>query len=99
MMLHSELQTSIQEGVKINVLLFDNAAFGCINNLQMNHKMGSFGTENRFKDPKTGKMSGGLVPVDFAKTLRVTAVKPTECIQKKSSSPHWLMLNSKRYQP
>ncbi|MGI9898146.1 3D-(3,5/4)-trihydroxycyclohexane-1,2-dione acylhydrolase (decyclizing) [Vibrio natriegens] len=67
MMLHSELQTSIQEGVKINVLLFDNAAFGCINNLQMNHKMGSFGTENRFKDPKTGKMSGGLVPVDFAK--------------------------------
>lgn len=67
MMLHSELQTSIQEGVKINVLLFDNAAFGCINNLQMNQGMGSFGTENRFRDPETGKMTGQLVPVDFAK--------------------------------
>ncbi|MBF4391496.1 thiamine pyrophosphate-dependent enzyme, partial [Vibrio anguillarum] len=40
MMLHSELQTSIQEGVKINVILFDNAAFGCINNLQMSQGMG-----------------------------------------------------------
>lgn len=66
MMLHSELQTSIQEGVKINVVLFDNAAFGCINNLQMYNGMGSYGTENRFRDPATGKMTGGLVPVDFA---------------------------------
>jgi len=66
MMLHSELQTSIQEGIKINVVLFDNAAFGCINNLQMYNGMGSFGTENRFRDPETGKMTGGLVPVDFA---------------------------------
>ncbi|OLQ87842.1 3D-(3,5/4)-trihydroxycyclohexane-1,2-dione acylhydrolase (decyclizing) [Vibrio ponticus] len=67
MMLHSELQTSIQEGVKITVMLFDNAAFGCINNLQMSQGMGSYGTENRFRDPKTGQMTGALVPVDFAK--------------------------------
>ncbi|OXX60729.1 3D-(3,5/4)-trihydroxycyclohexane-1,2-dione acylhydrolase (decyclizing) [Vibrio sp. V10_P2A27P122] len=66
MMLHSELQTSIQEGVKINVILFDNAAFGCINNLQMSQGMGSFGTENRFRDPKTNTLTGPLVPVDFA---------------------------------
>ena len=33
-MLHSELLTSIQEGVKINVMLFDNKGFGCIDNLQ-----------------------------------------------------------------
>lgn len=67
MMMHSELQTSIQEGIKINILLFDNAAFGCINNLQMSQGMGSYGCENRFRDPKTGKMTGPLVPVDFAK--------------------------------
>jgi 3D-(3,5/4)-trihydroxycyclohexane-1,2-dione acylhydrolase (decyclizing) len=35
LMLHSELVTSIQEKKKINVLLFDNSGFGCINNLQM----------------------------------------------------------------
>ena len=67
MMLHSELQTAIQEGIKINVMLFDNAAFGCINNLQMSQGMNSYGTENRFRDGKTGQMTGKLVLVDFAK--------------------------------
>ena len=66
MMLHSELQTSVQEGVKVTLLLFDNAGFGCINNLQMSQGMGSFGTENRHRDPKTKKMTGPLVKVDFA---------------------------------
>jgi len=67
MMLHSELQTAIQEGIKINIILLDNMSFGCINNLQMDNGMGSFGTENRYRDPKTGKLTGRSVPVDFAK--------------------------------
>lgn len=66
LMLHSELVTSIQERRKINVLLLDNMAFGCINNLQMGHGMDSFGTEFRYRNPQTGKLDGGLVPVDFA---------------------------------
>lgn len=66
MMLHSELPTSIQERQKINVVLFDNMTFGCINNLQIGHGMGSFGTEFRFRNEKTGKLDGGFVPVDFA---------------------------------
>ncbi|MEJ6120472.1 3D-(3,5/4)-trihydroxycyclohexane-1,2-dione acylhydrolase (decyclizing) [Vibrio sp. 2-Bac 85] len=67
MMLHSELQTAIQEGIKIDIVLLDNMSFGCINNLQMDNGMGSFGTENRFRDAKTGKLMGKSVPVDFAK--------------------------------
>lgn len=67
MMLHSELPTSIQENQKINVVLFDNMAFGCINNLQMDNGMGSFGTEFRHRNPKTGKLDGKLVVIDFAK--------------------------------
>ncbi|MBL0845310.1 3D-(3,5/4)-trihydroxycyclohexane-1,2-dione acylhydrolase (decyclizing) [Pseudomonas mediterranea] len=66
MMLHSELATSIQERRKINVVLLDNMAFGCINNLQMGNGMDSFGTEFRFRDPDTGKLDGAFVPVDFA---------------------------------
>ena len=66
MMLHSELPTSIQERKKINVIVFDNMAFGCINNLQMGNGMGSFGTEFRFRNEKTGKLDGELVPIDFA---------------------------------
>lgn len=67
MMLHSELITSIQEGLKINLLVFDNMSFGCINNLQMGHGMGSFGTEFRYRNPKTGKLDGQLMTIDFAK--------------------------------
>ena len=66
MMLHSELATSIQERRKINVVLFDNMTFGCINNLQMGNGMDSFGTEFRYRNPETGKLDGGFVPVDFA---------------------------------
>lgn len=83
MMLHSELPTSIQERQKINVVLFDNMTFGCINNLEIEHGMGSFGTEFRFRNEKTGKLDGGFVPVDFAmnaasygcKTYKVTTVE------------------------
>jgi len=67
MMLHSELPTSIQEGMKINLLVFDNMSFGCINNLQMSKGMGSFGSEFRYRNPKTGKLDGKLMPIDFAK--------------------------------
>ncbi|CAM3386736.1 3D-(3,5/4)-trihydroxycyclohexane-1,2-dione acylhydrolase (decyclizing) [Pseudomonas floridensis] len=66
MMLHSELATSIQERRKINIVLLDNMTFGCINNLQMNNGMNSFGTEFRFRNAQTGQLDGDFVPVDFA---------------------------------
>ncbi len=75
LMLHSELVTSLQEGKKINVLLFDNAAFGCINNLQMENGMGSFGTEFRYRNPDTGQLDGRLIPIDFAKSAAGYGVK------------------------
>ncbi|MDC9590621.1 3D-(3,5/4)-trihydroxycyclohexane-1,2-dione acylhydrolase (decyclizing) [Xenorhabdus sp. XENO-10] len=67
LMLNSELQTAIQENIKITVLLFDNAGFGCINNLQMSQGMGSFATENRYRNQQSGKLDGALIPVNFAK--------------------------------
>lgn len=75
MMLHSELPTSIQERQKINIILFDNMSFGCINNLQMGHGMGSFGTEFRYRNPETGMLDGGLVPIDFAKNAEAYGCK------------------------
>lgn len=85
-MLHSELATSIQERRKINVVLLDNMTFGCINNLQVGHGMGSFGTEFRYRNPETGKLDGDFVPVDFAmsaaaygcKTYRVRTLEELE---------------------
>lgn len=75
LMLHSELVTAVQERQKINVLLFDNSGFGCINNLQMGNGMGSFGTEFRFRGEKTGRLDGGYVPIDFAKSAEGYGVK------------------------
>ncbi|MDG6880996.1 3D-(3,5/4)-trihydroxycyclohexane-1,2-dione hydrolase [Phocoenobacter uteri] len=80
MMLHSELVTSIQENKKINVIVFDNMANGCINNLQIGNGMDSFCTEFRFRNETSNQLNGGLVPVDFAmngasygcKTYKVT---------------------------
>ena len=65
LMLHSELITSLQEKKKINVLLFDNCGFGCINNLQMGNGIGNLATEFRYRDERGGLM-GGLIPIDYA---------------------------------
>ncbi|PFJ08937.1 3D-(3,5/4)-trihydroxycyclohexane-1,2-dione acylhydrolase (decyclizing) [Bacillus thuringiensis] len=82
-MLHSELVTSLQENKKINVLLFDNSGFGCINNLQMGNGMGSFGTEFRYRNQQTRKLDGAIMKIDFAasaagygvKTYHVTSIE------------------------
>lgn len=68
-MLHSELLTSIQEGTKITVLLFDNNGFGCIDNLQRSQGIPKFGCELRYRNPETGRLDGGgaKVPVSYAK--------------------------------
>lgn len=70
MMLHSELPQSIAEHKKINVILFDNMMNGCINNLEIGHGQGSYGTEFRFRNEKTGQLDGGFVPIDFAMNAR-----------------------------
>ncbi|HDR6299994.1 TPA: 3D-(3,5/4)-trihydroxycyclohexane-1,2-dione acylhydrolase (decyclizing) [Bacillus cereus] len=74
-MLHSELVTSLQENKKINVLLFDNSGFGCINNLQMGNGMGSFGTEFRYRNQETRKLDGAIMEIDFAASAAGYGVK------------------------
>lgn len=74
-MLHSELITSLQEHKKINVLLFDNASFGCINNLQMSNGIGNLATETRYRDEGTGKLLGDLMLIDYAASAAGYGVK------------------------
>jgi len=66
LMLHTELVTSIQEHQKINILLFDNASHGCINNLEMSNGIRNFGTEFRFRREDTGALSGRFIPISYA---------------------------------
>lgn len=74
LMLHTDLVTSLQEGKKINVLLFDNCGFGCINNLQMSNGIGNLATEFRYQG-KDENLGGGLMSIDYAKSAEGYGVK------------------------
>ncbi|MFV0381718.1 MAG: 3D-(3,5/4)-trihydroxycyclohexane-1,2-dione acylhydrolase (decyclizing) [Breznakia sp.] len=63
-MLHSEIATAVQERKKINILLFDNAGFGCINNLEMVNHLDSFATEFRYRNQQG--LDGDLMMTDYA---------------------------------
>ncbi|MGE7761422.1 3D-(3,5/4)-trihydroxycyclohexane-1,2-dione acylhydrolase (decyclizing) [Peribacillus sp. NPDC097895] len=75
LMLHSELITSIQYNHKINVLLFDNSGFGCINNLQMENGSGTYCCEFRTHDNKIMNIDYAKVAEGYgAKTYRANTV-------------------------
>lgn len=76
-MLNSEIGTIMQEKKKVNILVFDNCGFGCINNLEMNHGIGSLATEFRYTDGK--KPAGDLIPVDYAKIGEAYGLKTYTC--------------------
>ncbi len=76
-MLHSEIMTIMQEKKKVNILVFDNCGFGCINNLEMNHGIGSLATEFRYTDGQ--KPCGDLIPVDYAKIGEGYGLKTYTC--------------------
>ena len=74
-MLHSELLTAVQEHKKINICVFDNASFGCINNLQVGQGNETLNTELRFRNPESGKLDGNFISVDFAAIGRAYGCK------------------------
>jgi len=67
-MLHSELITSLQIGKKINVMLFDNASYGCINNLEVANGNASICTEKNMLEPgvTNGIHKGKVIQIDYA---------------------------------
>jgi 3D-(3,5/4)-trihydroxycyclohexane-1,2-dione acylhydrolase (decyclizing) len=66
LMLHTELVTAIQEGIKINIVLLDNSGFQCIHNLQRSQGIPSFANEFRFRDKTTDRLTGECLPINFA---------------------------------
>ncbi|MFS0785165.1 3D-(3,5/4)-trihydroxycyclohexane-1,2-dione acylhydrolase (decyclizing) [Shouchella sp. 1P09AA] len=76
LMLHSELITAIQYNKKINILLFDNAGYGCINNLQMDHGSGSYFCEFRTAENEVMNIDYAKVAEGYgAKTYRANTVE------------------------
>lgn len=75
LMLHSELVTSLQEGRKITVLLFNNHGFQCIHNLQRGHGSDGFGNEFRYREAHTNRLTGSYMPIDYAAHARSLGAK------------------------
>jgi 3D-(3,5/4)-trihydroxycyclohexane-1,2-dione acylhydrolase (decyclizing) len=70
LMMSSELVTAIQEGFKLNILLLDNHGYQSIGGLSQAIGNGTFGTQYRFRNAKSGSLDGHNIPVDYAANAR-----------------------------
>jgi 3D-(3,5/4)-trihydroxycyclohexane-1,2-dione acylhydrolase (decyclizing) len=70
LMLNHELVTSIQEGLKITILMIENGGYQCIHNLQRSCGGPSFGNEFRKRDTERGRIEGDVVEVDYLANAR-----------------------------
>jgi 3D-(3,5/4)-trihydroxycyclohexane-1,2-dione acylhydrolase (decyclizing) len=70
LMNNHEIITAVQEGVKMTIVLLDNHGFKSIGALSESVGSLRFGTEYRFRDEKSGALSGENLPVDFVMNAR-----------------------------
>jgi 3D-(3,5/4)-trihydroxycyclohexane-1,2-dione acylhydrolase (decyclizing) len=70
LMAPSEIATSVQEGVKIIIVLVDNGGFASIGSLSRSLGQGGFGTSYRARNEQSGQLDGDTLKVDFAANAR-----------------------------
>ncbi len=70
LMMSSEIVTSVQEGLKLVIVLLDNHGFSSIGGLSRSVGSGGFGTEYRFRKPQSGELDGDVLPLDFVANAR-----------------------------
>lgn len=70
LMMPSEIVTSIQEGIKLIIVVVDNHGFASIGGLSQSVGSGGFGTRFRMRDKQTGQLDGDYLPINFAENAR-----------------------------
>jgi 3D-(3,5/4)-trihydroxycyclohexane-1,2-dione acylhydrolase (decyclizing) len=70
LMMNNEIVTAIQEGIKVTIILLNNNGFGSIGALSQSIGSQRFGTKYRYRDNKTGLLTGEIHPVNFAQNAR-----------------------------
>lgn len=81
LMMNSEIITSIQEGIKYNIILLNNNGFGSIGALSQSIGSQRFGTRYQFRDQQTGMLTAGNLPVDYvqnASSLGAHVIEATD---------------------
>jgi 3D-(3,5/4)-trihydroxycyclohexane-1,2-dione acylhydrolase (decyclizing) len=66
LMMATELVTAVAEGIKVIVVLVQNHGFASIGGLSETVGVQRFGTRYRYRDPRTGRLDGDVLPVDLA---------------------------------
>jgi 3D-(3,5/4)-trihydroxycyclohexane-1,2-dione acylhydrolase (decyclizing) len=66
LMMAQELVTAVQEGIKVIVVLVQNHGFASIGALSEELGAQRYGTAYRYRDPESGRLDGGTLPVDLA---------------------------------
>lgn len=70
LMLNHEIVTSVQEGMKITIILNDNHGYQCIHSLQKNCGGESFGNEFRHREAGSERLQGRELEIDFLENAR-----------------------------
>lgn len=65
LMLHTEIVTAVQEGVKLIIVLIDNHGYASIGGLSKSVGSDGFGTKYRYRS-ESGHLDGDTLPIDFA---------------------------------
>ena len=70
LMMPTEIVTSVQEGIKIIIVLVDNKGFASIGGLSRSLGMGGFGTTFHSRSANTGQLDGEIFQVDYVANAR-----------------------------
>ncbi len=74
----NEIITSVQEDIKITIVLLNNNGFASIGGLSESLGSQRFGTKYRFRNNKTNQLDGDILPVNFidnAKSLGANVIE------------------------
>jgi 3D-(3,5/4)-trihydroxycyclohexane-1,2-dione acylhydrolase (decyclizing) len=66
LMMATEIVTAVAEHIKLNIVLVQNQGFASIGALSESLGSQRFGTSYQYRDPRTGLLDGGPLPVDLA---------------------------------
>lgn len=70
LMMPTEILTSVQEGIKLIIVVVNNHGFASIGGLSQSIGSGGFGTHFRCRNAQTGQLDGEYLPVDFEANAR-----------------------------
>ena len=88
LMMPTEIVTSVQEGIKIIIVLVDNHGFASIGGLSRSLGQGGFGTSYRFRFRESGQLDGETLTVDYvanARSLGAHAMKAATLAELKAA--------------